>query len=485
MKRFLCLLLLLFTGALIFGPFALTAANYRYPASAGLGDGDHGDFTCTAGSCLIDSNSIALTTDTTGNYVASVATAVLTGLTGGAAGSEGTAISLAFDYSATLAADPALAASNCVFGTTGLICEGATANGFETLTTFTDPTADRTFTYRDASGTVILSGDTFTGDVTATLDTDGSTALTVAADSVALTTDTSGNYVASTNTSVLTGLTGGSAGSEAAALTLAFDYSATLAADPTLAASNCVFGTTGLICEGATANGFEALTTFADVTGDRTYTAPDRSGTFALSGDTFTGDVTGTIDASGATALTVADNSVDGTDIALGSDAQGDVYYHNGTDVVRLPKGTSGQFLQIGASIPAWATVGGGGFVYGGYSQSAALSADGYCSVSPPEECSGTRANVTHNFMPVACTASKMYISVFPVPGAGTSYAWTLEDDAVATAITCTTSNTTGECTDLTNTAAIAAGSVITIFGDETGAAATVGALNVQFLCTP
>ena len=37
----------------------------------------------------------------------------------------------------------------------------------------------RTWTARDASGTVIISGDTFTGDVTATLDSDGSTALTV------------------------------------------------------------------------------------------------------------------------------------------------------------------------------------------------------------------------------------------------------------------------------------------------------------------
>jgi len=41
-------------------------------------------------------------------------------------------------------------------GTTGLIYEGATANGFETLVTPTDPTADRTITLPDASGTVAL-----------------------------------------------------------------------------------------------------------------------------------------------------------------------------------------------------------------------------------------------------------------------------------------------------------------------------------------
>ncbi|MDP3997701.1 MAG: hypothetical protein U1C49_00705, partial [Candidatus Andersenbacteria bacterium] len=45
-------------------------------------------------------------------------------------------------------------------------------------------TGAQTWTLPDATGTVILSGHTFTGDVTATLDTDGSTALTVAANSL-------------------------------------------------------------------------------------------------------------------------------------------------------------------------------------------------------------------------------------------------------------------------------------------------------------
>lgn len=273
---------------------------------------DFGDWTCDGleDGCLVDANAVALTTDTTGNYVGSVTTAATTGLTGGAAGSEGAAITLAFDYTQAAATDPALAASNCVFGTTGIVCEGLTANLLEGTMTFADVTVDRTWTFPDRTGTVALSGDTFTGDVTGTLAAGGATALTVAADAVALTTDTTGVYVASANTSALTGLAGGSAGSEAAALSLAFDYSATLVADPALGASDCVFADTGLICEGLTANLSEALITFADVTGDRTYTMPDRSGTVALSGDTFTTDVTGTLDTSGATALTVAANAV-------------------------------------------------------------------------------------------------------------------------------------------------------------------------------
>ena len=80
---------------------------------------------------------------------------------------------------------------------TQLWFEGSTADGVELILTTADPTtSDKTVTFRDATGTVLISGDTLTGDVTATFDTDGSTATTIAADSVALTTDTTGNYAA-------------------------------------------------------------------------------------------------------------------------------------------------------------------------------------------------------------------------------------------------------------------------------------------------
>ena len=47
---------------------------------------------------------------------------------------------------------------------------------------------------------------------------------------------------------------------------------------------------------------------------------------------------------------------MNGTHIALGSDAAGDVMYYNGTDYVRLAKGTAGQVLKInsGATAPEW-----------------------------------------------------------------------------------------------------------------------------------
>src|SRR3990167_8204257 len=80
-----------------------------------------------------------------------------------------------------------------------------------------------------------------------------------------------------------------------------------------------------LCFEGATANDFETCFSITDPTADRTVTFRDSSGTVMLQ---------------------------------PGSEAQGDVLYHNGTIWTRLGVGTSGQFLQTqGASAnPQWAS---------------------------------------------------------------------------------------------------------------------------------
>jgi hypothetical protein len=79
---------------------------------------------------------------------------------------------------------------------------------------------------------------------------------------------------------------------------------------------------------------------------------------------TLTGDVTGTGTGSFVTTISnnavtnakIASNSVDGTKIQLGSDANGDMIYYNGTDWVRLPAGTNGQILTLNAGVPTWVT---------------------------------------------------------------------------------------------------------------------------------
>tara|TARA_Y100001938_G_scaffold128217_1_gene181789 strand:- start:5294 stop:6109 length:816 start_codon:yes stop_codon:yes gene_type:complete len=72
------------------------------------------------------------------------------------------------------------------------------------------------------------------------------------------------------------------------------------------------------------------------------------------------GKVVGTIAVpdNSVNASKVADNAITGAKIAMGSDAQGDVLYYNGTDYVRLAKGTAGQVLKInsGATAPEWGT---------------------------------------------------------------------------------------------------------------------------------
>lgn len=197
--------------------YILVGDNTNYNPVALSGDAT----LASTGALSIAANSVALSTDTTGNYVASTSTSVLTGLTGGSSGSEGAALSLAFDYSQALSGDVGLSANAGVFGISGFAFEGSTADTIETYISVTDPTAsDKTITIPNLTGTVILSGHTFTGDVTATLGASNTTALTIAADSVALSTDTTGNYVATLTDAGGSDFAITNSGSEGAAVTI-------------------------------------------------------------------------------------------------------------------------------------------------------------------------------------------------------------------------------------------------------------------------
>jgi hypothetical protein len=181
-----------------------------------------------------------------------------------------------------------------IAGGTPLVFQGATDNAFTTSLVITDPTANRTITVPDASGTVILSGHTFTGDVTGTLGAGGTTTLTVAADSVALGTETTGNYVAGNTAGTGIAVTG-SAG-EGWSPTVSLDYTNTLASNA-LTANQSTFASTGLLFEGATSDGFETLVTLTDPTADNTITIPNVSGTVITTGNLTSITTTGTITA--------------------------------------------------------------------------------------------------------------------------------------------------------------------------------------------
>jgi hypothetical protein len=119
-----------------------------------------------------------------------------------------------------------LNASSNVLTSTSIIFEGATADEYETTLTVTDPTADRTITIPNSSGTIVVA-------------------------------DVSGNVTISGNLTV-TGTT------------------------TTVESTSVV---QSLVFEGATADDYETTLTLVDPTADRTITLPNVSGTVVTTGN--------------------------------------------------------------------------------------------------------------------------------------------------------------------------------------------------------
>jgi hypothetical protein len=164
--------------------------------------------------------------------------------------------------------------------------EGATANDHELTISAGDPTADRTATFPDATGTIVLdtatqtlTNKTLTTPVISSI-TNGAATLTLptSTGTIALTSDIAAGIVTETGTQTLTNKT----------LT-----------SPVI--TGAVFNDGSIVFEGATANDHETTFTITDPTADRTITFPDATGTVALTanvaaltGATFTGAVSGT-----------------------------------------------------------------------------------------------------------------------------------------------------------------------------------------------
>ena len=218
---------------------------------------------------------------------------------------------------------------NPAFGSS-ITFEGATANDFETTLAITDPTADRTITFPDATGTVAL-----TSDIAVT----ASSTTTFSNKSISLGSNTVTSTLAQLNTAISDADVASLAGTEtltnktlttptissiingAATLTLPTS-TGTVALTTDIPAgvvtesgtqtltnktltspviTGAVFNDGSIVFEGATADAHETTFTITDPTADRTITFPDATGTVALaanvaalSGATFTGAVSGT-----------------------------------------------------------------------------------------------------------------------------------------------------------------------------------------------
>ena len=211
---------------------------------------------------------------------------------------------------------------NPAFGTS-ITFEGATADSFETTLQVTDPTADRTVTFQDATGTVVLrdSTDTLTNK------------------SISLGSNTVTSTLAQLNTAISDADVASLAGTEtltnktltspilttpnigvASGTSLILTGDLTVQGTTTTIDSTTIAVKTAFVFEGATADGFETTLTVTDATADRTLTLPDATGTLALTSDVTThGNLTEAHGATGAVVGTTNTQTLTNKSISLGS----------------------------------------------------------------------------------------------------------------------------------------------------------------------
>jgi hypothetical protein len=208
--------------------------------------------------------------------------------------------------------------------TSTITMEGATANDHELTISAGDPTADRTATFPDATGTVVLdsatqtlTNKTLTTPVISSI-TNGAATLTLptSTGTIALTSDIAAGIVTETGTQTLTNKT----------LT-----------SPVV--SGLTLSDSSIVIEGSTANDFETTLTVTDPTADRTITLPDVTGTVVTTGNlsaitsvgtlaslTVTGDLTvnGTTTTINSTTLAVDDKNITLGDVETPTDTTAD-----------------------------------------------------------------------------------------------------------------------------------------------------------------
>jgi hypothetical protein len=244
--------------------------------------------------------------------------------------------------------------------TSTITMEGSTANDFELTISAGDPTADRTATFPDATGTIVLdsttqtltnktiafgsntvsgtlaefntavtdanlvsldgsetlTNKTLTSPVISTITNSGTLTLPTSTGTIALTTDIPAGVVTESGTQTLTNKT----------LT-----------SPVV--SGLTLSDSSIVIEGSTANDFETTLTVTDPTADRTITIPDVTGTVVTTGNlsaitsvgtlaslTVTGDLTvnGTTTTINSTTLAVDDKNITLGDVETPTDTTAD-----------------------------------------------------------------------------------------------------------------------------------------------------------------
>jgi len=207
---------------------------------------------------------------------------------------------------------------------TAVVFEGATADAYETTLLATEPTADRTITLPNATGTVALTSDlssyaplanpTFTGTV------------------------------------------------NAAALTLSGDL--TVNGTTTTVNSTTINVTNAFVFEGTTADAFETTLTVTDPTADRTITLPDSTGTVALTTDLSSYIPLSTFDTKGDLLVASADNTVaklavgtNGYILTANSSATNGVEWAAAPISLPSQTGNTGKYLTTDGTTASWGTV--------------------------------------------------------------------------------------------------------------------------------
>ena len=159
-----------------------------------------------------------------------------------------------------------------------IVYEGATADDYETTITVTDPTADRTITFPDVTGTVVTTGDT--GSVTSTMILDG----TIANADISSTAEIAVSKLANGTARQLLQTDAAGTGVEFTSnvdIPGTLDVTGAVTLDSTLQVVGNISTDASLVFEGSTADAFETTVSVTDPTADRTITLPDATTTVA------------------------------------------------------------------------------------------------------------------------------------------------------------------------------------------------------------